>query len=92
MQGRAEAGFDVQTLCPRCGLEAETDFHRYWVCPDNAKVEDFAVKRTDRWMSDALKDVQQGLECIWLRGLVPSASTSFQVPQERPMLWARLRS
>ena len=34
------------TMCSRCGLEEETDFHVLWICPCNKEIEDPAVSKT----------------------------------------------
>ena len=72
MARRAEAGMACSPLCPRCGMEVEDDFHRFWSCPDNATISDPDVQQTQSLIGQARAGVD-AFACFWLRGIVPHA-------------------
>ena len=66
-----QAGLVQSPLCPRCGNEAETDFHRYWSCPDSANIDDPIIEKTEK-MGKIAKRYLGRFDCFWLKGLVPN--------------------
>ena len=66
-----EAGLATSALCPRCMLAQDTDVHRYWACPANAKSEHKDIIETQYMCRTAVQEAPS-LPCFWLRGLVPA--------------------
>ena len=61
------AGMVEDDMCPRCMLATETPFHRYWMCPANALVENTIAIRTSEHFyatSEASKSSAQLTRCI----------------------------
>lgn len=59
--------------CQRCGgTELETAMHRYWQCPDNARIDHKAIRESSKLVSQA----EEGPECLWMGGLIPGHSIS----------------
>ena len=75
-QARKSATYDVDDLCPRCGLHPETDWHRHWQCPANHPDCPRARDRYLRLAERALLLENESYPCFWLRGLVPSEWTA----------------
>eukprot|EP00973_Karenia_brevis_P037750 5207686-Karenia_brevis.AAC.1 len=76
------------SLCPRCHMEEETDFHRCWSCPKN-------VAPDDEWIQQALDSSNHLVEtarqavankeqhAYWLRGMIPKSWTERAVEAEQ---------
>ena len=41
-------------------MELETATHRYWQCPDNAKIDQKAIRESNKLVSQA----EEGPECL----------------------------
>lgn len=61
---------DFSALCPRCGLEPETDLHFLWTCPANGSLTDVAVTSSNKNIDQAVQQVYE-YPCLWLRRILP---------------------
>ncbi len=76
----AEAGLRTSALCLRCGAAAGTPLHAYWQCPDNACIDDPAVRDTEHLTKRATAATAP--ECFWTRGIVPAHWLETSQPDE----------
>ena len=68
---------DEQLLCGRCGLEAETDYHRYYACEANHLIDHEDVSKTNFLAKEAKR--RPHLACLWFRAIMPGNITSLPV-------------
>ena len=72
---RIGAKLNVCQTCPWCGAARPTSAHVWWTCPAlNNRTED-AICDTQDLVGTASTGIQEGIECFWLRGLVPRLYT-----------------
>ena len=80
---RAECKLPIDdTICPRCGLAVEDEFHRAWACPANGcehEEHGQAFRSSERLGHRAAAD-RDSCPVFWLRGLVPKAWTALPPP------------
>ena len=74
-----EAGIitDEQAMCERCGLKAETDYHRYYECDANKHIKHDDVTNTNYIAKEA--KLRPHLACMWFRAIMPGNITSLPV-------------
>ena len=53
-----DAGYVDDPRCQRCFMAPEDEFHRYWVCVCNSRIDDPAVKDTQSLMTRAREEHQ----------------------------------
>ena len=76
-----EAGYVDDPRCQRCFMAPEDEFHRYWVCVCNSRIQDPAVKDTQPLMTRAREE--HGLyPCFWHRGMMPAELYRIPAPPE----------
>jgi hypothetical protein len=69
---------------------ADSARHRYWECDANAECQDVAVASSQYLRHEAVREIDAGNECFWLRGLpleeaynfVPSPPEEAEVSME----------
>ena len=78
------AAYDVSPLCPRCGDQDESLFHRIWTCAANCDHEDYTDSNC--LIGQAVANFEAS-PSFWLRG-VPAASDTIPVFDESPPISA----
>ena len=84
-----DAGIHVPSvICPRCGLEEETEWHRAWECSANSKLS----KVHSGIVATAVKHGRDN-PSFWLRGLLPKHHTDDGAPHYcSPTCWGQVPS
>ena len=67
--------------CQRCFMAPDDEFHRYWVCVCNSRIDDPAAKDIQTLMTRARED-HLAYPCFWLRGMMPADLYRIPTPPE----------
>jgi ribonuclease HI len=87
---KGEEETDYDDKCELCHEEADTDLHRFWTCKciieaiSNAEHMDEvdkerhreSIRKSNHLIKDAVKGVEMGQACYYLRGLIPKEWTA----------------
>ena len=76
-----DAGYVDDPRCQRCFIAPEDEFHRYWVCVCNSRIDDPAVKDIQPLMARA-EEEHATFPCLWHRGIMPSDLYRILTPPE----------
>ena len=71
-----EANYDVDAICPQCGLEPDTDFHRIWQCC-KLDHDDLAIRTTDKHLQQA-QDEHGSFACFGSGASSPYPGLTYQ--------------